>query len=147
MSSTQNPYGSYNFTVTIDGVAAASFTECILANVSFDVIEYRNGADPVGNVHKLQGLARYGNLVLKRGVDNNLALWNWVKGFLDGSGNLTTVGVTLLDSKRLPVVTWTYTKCWPVKYEGPVLNGQTSALAIENLEIAVDSVAVTPSSQ
>jgi phage tail-like protein len=141
--STQNPYETYNFMVTIDAVPAAMFTECVLPTVSFDVVEYRQGNDAVNNVHKLPGLARYGNLTLRRGMTNTLALWDWVKAFLEGTGNMETIGVLLLDAKRNPVIQWQFTNCWPIKYELPVLNGHNSALAIESVEIAVEGMTMT----
>lgn len=141
--SSQNPYESYNFMVTIDDVPAAMFTECVLPSVTLDVVEYRQGNDVVSNVHKLPGLARYGNLTLKRGITNTLALWNWVDGFLKGAGNVEQITVQLLDAKRNPVIQWQFTNCWPVKYELPVLSGHTSALAIESVEIAVDGMSMT----
>jgi phage tail-like protein len=143
MSATQNPYETYNFMVAIDNVPAASFTECILPTVSLDVVEYRQGSDEVNNVHKLPGLVRYGNLTLRRGISSSLALWNWVNAFVEGTGNMEAVTVKLLDAKRDPVIEWKFTNCWPVKYELPVLSGHTSALAIESIEIAVDSMAMT----
>jgi phage tail-like protein len=50
--------------------------------------------------------------------------------------------VTLRDSARNPVIRWNFANAWPTKYESPVLNGKVSALAIETLELAVDSMQV-----
>ncbi len=141
--SAQNPYETYNFTVTIDDVPAAMFTECVLPSVTLDVVEYRQGNDAVNNVHKLPGLARYGNLTLRRGITSTLALWNWVDAFVQGTGIAEPITVQLLDAKRNPVIEWKFTNCWPVKYELPVLSGHTSALAIESVEIAVDGMTMT----
>jgi len=132
--------------VEIDGVTATSFMECVLPVASIDVIEYREGADSVNNVHKLPGLVRYGNLVLKRGIPNSassLALWDWFSTFVAGTGSTKNVTVNLLDASRRPVMTWSFTNAWPVKYEPPALNGMTSALAIETLELAVEGMRVT----
>jgi len=138
-----NPYDSFNFAVEISSIVAAQFSECVLPAATIEVIEYREGADVTNNVHKLPGLVRYGNLVLKRGLANSMALWDWFSSFATGTGALQTITVTLRDSARNPVTKWTFTNCWPIKYESPVLNAKTSALAIETLEIAVDSMAVS----
>jgi phage tail-like protein len=61
--------------VEIDGVVAAAFTECRLPVASIQVIEYREGADAANNIRKLPGLVKFGNLTLKRGLTNSLALW------------------------------------------------------------------------
>jgi phage tail-like protein len=136
-------YDSFNFTVDIVGVSAAGFMECVLPVASIDVLEYRDGADIENHARKLPGLTKFGNLTLKRGLTNSLALWDWFSNFTTGKGTPTTVIVTLLDSKRSPAMTWTFTNAWPTKYESPPLNGKGSALAIETLEIVVEDVKVT----
>lgn len=141
-----NPYDASNFLVVIDGIPVTSFMECVLPAASIEVVEYREGAEAVNNVHKLPGLAKYGNLVLKRGIANSpsaLALWDWFSTFLAGTGKARQMSVTLLDSSRNPVMKWSFTNAWPVKYESPVLNGKTSAVAIETLELAVEGMTVT----
>jgi phage tail-like protein len=140
-----NPHDTFNFLVTIDGVPAGNFTECILPVASIDVIEYREGADAVNNVHKLPGLVRYGNLILKRGLATvaAMAIWDWFSGFVKGTGSPALMTVTLMDAARNPVIRWSFTNAWPVKYESPILSGTASALAIETLEVAVDGMTVT----
>ncbi len=142
-ATSSNPYDASNFLVEIAGVPAAAFTECVLPLASIEVVEYRQGADVMNNIHKLPGLVKYGNLVLKRGLANSTALWDWFSSFATGTGAAQTVSVTLLDGGRNPVMRWSFTNAWPVKYESPVLNGKTSALAIEALEVAVEGMKVT----
>jgi phage tail-like protein len=139
-ASRANPYDASNFLVEIAGVPTAAFTECVLPVASIEVIEYRQGADVMNNIHKLPGLVKYGNLVLKRGLANSTALWDWFSSFVTGTGTMQTVTVTLLDGGRNPVMRWSFNNAWPVKYESPVLNGKTSALAIETLEVAVEGM-------
>jgi phage tail-like protein len=145
-SSNPAPYDTYNFLVQIDGIPVTSFMECVLPEASIEVVEYREGAELVYNVHKLPGLVRYGNVVLKRGIANSsssLAIWDWFSTFVAGAGTPRLMSVTLLDSERNPVIKWSFANAWPVKYGSPVLSGKTSALAIETLELAVEGMTVT----
>jgi len=139
-ASSPNPYVAYNFLVEIAGVQAAAFTECILPVASIEVIEYREGADVMDNIRKLPGLVKYGNLVLKRGLANSMALWDWFSSFATGTGTTALVTVTLLDSGKNPVIKWSFNDAWPIKYESPLLGGKTNALAIETLELAVEGM-------
>jgi phage tail-like protein len=141
--SSQNPYASYNFQVEFLGIQHAAFTECILPVASIEVIEYRQGEDAVNNVHKLPGLVRYGNLVLKRGLASSMTIWDWFAAFVTGAGTPQTVKVILLDSARNPVITWEFSNAWPVRYESPPLGGKANALAIETLELAVEGMQMT----
>ena len=138
--SSPNPYASYNFKVEFLGIQQAAFTECILPVASIEVMEYRQGADAVNNIHKLPGLVRYGNLVLKRGLASSLALWSWFSTFVKGTGAPQPVTVTLHDSGGNPVITWEFSNAWPVKYESPPLGGKANVLAIETLELAVEGM-------
>ena len=139
-ASSPNPYVSYNFSVEFSGMQAAAFTECVLPVASIEVIEYREGTDKMENIHKLPGLVRYGNLVLKRGLANSMVLWDWFSSFATGTGTPQSVKVTLLDSGRVPVIIWEFSNAWPVKYESLPLGAKTNALAIETLELAVEGM-------
>ena len=66
-SNRNDPYKSFNFLVEIDGVQSAGFTECTGLSTETDVIEYREGSDR-GGVRKIPGLAKFTNIVLKRGL-------------------------------------------------------------------------------
>jgi len=144
--SANNPLGAFNFQVVIDGVTATEFSECLLPSVTIEVMEYRQGADVQSNIHKIPGLVKYGNLVLKRGIFNkadSLALWQWISDWVNGRGALRQISVNLLDAARNPVFEWKFTNAWPVKYESPSLSGKSSSVAIETLELAVDGVQVS----
>lgn len=135
-SGTRNdPYGQFNFLIEIDGVTRAGFSEVSGLTTDTNVIEYREG-DEVTTVRKLPGLMKYSNIVCKRGFTADANLWKWRKQVIDGTTQRTTGTITLLDEARKPALRWNFTAGWPVKWEGPALNGKTSEVAIETLEIA-----------
>ncbi|MDA4134137.1 MAG: phage tail protein [Thaumarchaeota archaeon] len=137
-----NPYDAFHFTVEIEGISKAVFTECVLPAVSIDVIEYRDGADLQNNIHKLPGLVRYDNLILRNGLTSSTDLWTWFNTFVQGTGATKSITVSLLDGQRNQVYQWSFANAWPVKFQSPVLDGKRSALAIETLEIAVEGMIV-----
>ena len=134
-----DPYGQFNFLIEIDGVTRAGFSEVSGLTTDTNVIEYREG-DEVTTVRKLPGLMKYTNIVLKRGWTQDKSLWNWRKQVLDGTTKRTTGTITLLDEARQPALRWNFTAGGPVKWEGPAMNGKTSEVAIEALEIAHEGV-------
>lgn len=135
-SGTRNdPYGQFNFLIEIDGVTRAGFSEVSGLTTDTNVIEYREG-DEVTTTRKLPGLMKYANIVMKRGYTQDASLWNWRKQVIDGTTQRTTGTITLLDEARQPALRWNFTAGWPVKWEGPAMNGKTSEVAIETLEIA-----------
>jgi phage tail-like protein len=134
-----DPYSAFNFVLQIDNVEVAGFSECSGLTTETDVVEYRNGNEETF-VRKLPGLRKYTNIVLKRGYTQSRDLWNWRKTVLDGATERQGGSIVLLDEKRQPALKWTFTEGWPSKWEGPALNAKNSEVAIESLEIAVETL-------
>lgn len=132
----EDPFGDYNFVVEIDGVARAGFSEVSGLSTETDIIEYRNGNEAANAVRKLPGLTKYANVVLKRGITRDSALWDWRRTVIDGQIERRAVQIALLDEARETVVRFILREAWPVKYEGPNLRAQGNEVAIETLEIA-----------
>ena len=130
-----DPYGRYNFLLEIDGVAKAGFSEVSGLSTETAVIEYREGGDRTPS-RKIPGLTKYSNLVLKRGLTQDRALWDWRKTVIDGVVRRANVSLVLLDDARQPVARWNFRDAWPCKWEGPALNAKSSEVAIETLELA-----------
>jgi phage tail-like protein len=80
------------------------------------------------------------NITLKRGWTQNTKLWEWRKKVIDGKTQRTSGTITLLDESRQPALRWNFRQGWPSKWEGPSLNGKTSEVAIETLEIANEGI-------
>ena len=130
-----DPYGRYNFLLEIDGVAKAGFSEVSGLSTETAVIEYREGGDRTPS-RKIPGLTKYSNLVLKRGLTQDRALWDWRKTVIDGVVRRANMSLVLLDDARQPVARWNFRDAWPCKWEGPALNAKSSEVAIETLELA-----------
>ena len=131
-----DPYGQFNFVVEIDGYPVAGFSEVSGLTTDTNIIEYREGQELQGTARKLPGLMKYNNIVLKRGWTKDATLWNWRKTVIDGKTARTHGTITLRDEARQPALSWNFREGWPSKWEGPALNGKTSEVAIETLEIA-----------
>ena len=134
-----DPYGQFNFQVEIDGVGKFGFSEVSGLTTDTNIIEYREGnevADGESTTRKLPGLIKYNNIVLKRGFTKDLSAYNWRLKVIQGKTSRASGSITLLDEARSPVLRWTFRQGWPSKWEGPALNGKTSEVAIESMEIA-----------
>jgi phage tail-like protein len=141
--SRNDPYGQFNFLIEIDGVTTAGFSEASGLTSDTNIMEYRDGDEALpATVRKLPGLIKFGNITLKRGYTQDITLWTWRQTVLNGTPQRTTGTVTLLNEARQPVLSWTFTQGWPTKLEGPGLNGKTSEVAIEVLEIAHEGLTV-----
>ena len=130
-----DPYGNYNFHVEIDGISRAAFREASGFDSSVDVVEYREGGDP-RTTRKLPGMAKYANIVLKRGVTDDARLWQWHLDVVNGNFERKNGSVVLLDNAGQEKVRWNFTRAWPAKWTGPDLTAEGNAVAIETLELA-----------
>lgn len=136
------PEPSFHFLVDWGGSRTA-FSEVSGLDVEFDVIEYRDGADPQYQVRKMPGRPKFSNIVMKRGMmppDNDL--FEWVRSIQLNQVQRRNVVISLLNAEHEPVVSWKISNAFPVKLEGPVLNAAGNDVAIETLELAHDGFVV-----
>jgi phage tail-like protein len=133
-----DPYKSFNFRVEIDGMAAA-FTEVGGLESEVEVVEYREGGEET-RLRKLPGLAKYTNIVLKRGITQDAQLWNWHKQVLDGNVQRRNGSVILLDDEGQEQVRWNFVNSWPSRYIGPTLDATSNDVAVETLELAYEGL-------
>ena len=138
----QAPYRNFNFVVEIDGIASAAFAEVDVPDVTIDVVEYREGSDKTSGTRKLPGRVHYANVRLRRGVSANLDLYEWVDAVRGGSLVQRDVAIVLHDAEHTEVMRWHVYRAWPVKYTGPSLNAKGNDVAIEELELACEGLAI-----
>jgi phage tail-like protein len=138
----KDPFGNYRFRIEISGVAQANFSEVIFPESISEVIEHRDGTDPVNSPRKQAGLLTNGNLILKWGLTASMELYNWRK--LVEQGKLSSarrpLSVVLMDEEFTEAARWDFANAWPSKYKGPDLNAQGNDIAIETLEIVFESM-------
>lgn len=137
--SRNDPYASFNFLVEIEGGIEAGFSECGGLTTETDVIEYRNGDEDI-TVRKLPGHKKFTNISLKRGYTDSKKLWEWRKTVMDGKTERRSGSILLRNEAREPALRWTFREGWPTKWSGPTLNAKNNEVAIEELEIAVESL-------
>jgi phage tail-like protein len=88
-------------------------------------------------VRKVAGATKWANIMLKRGVDNNLDLWKWRQQVEEEGPEEARVDGTIevLDTRGQPITTYKFRRGWPSKYEGPDLRADSKEVAIETIEI------------
>ncbi|ARU62619.1 phage tail-like protein [Tumebacillus sp. BK434] len=136
MSDRKDPYRKFRFKVEYDGIVSAGFSEVSGYDASVDVVEYREGTE-VTTPRKLPGLTKYGNITLKRGMTDNMELFNWIFQYIEkGEIVRKSITITVMDEKGADAAAFQIINAWPMKYTGPDLNATASEVTIESLEIA-----------
>ena len=132
----RDPFKSYSFLVEIDGIASAAFKSVSGLGAEAEVIEYREGSDPVSSSRKLPGRVKYPNVTLKRGITASRDLWQWWKSVADGNVQRRNVAIVLLDDARTPVLRWLLRNSWVAKIEASELEAAKNEVAVESVELA-----------
>jgi phage tail-like protein len=132
----RDPFKNYSFLVEIDGIASSAFKSVSGLAAEAEVIEYREGSDPVSSSRKLPGRVRYPNVRLSRGLTTSRDLWDWWQTVVDGTVERRNVAITLLDDSRTPVLRWLLREAWVAKFEGPEFDASKNEVAIETIEQA-----------
>ncbi len=118
-----------------------AFQEVSGLTVEIETEDVREGGQNMYK-HKLPTVARYSNLVLRRGfvsMGSPLATWcNETLLLADFTKPIQTTDVQLdlLNDKGEPLATWAFMEAWPVKWSLSDFKSQDNALAIETLELA-----------
>ena len=137
-----DPFVNFNFLVETQGVLAAGFSEVTGMNAEIQAVEYRQGDYIQHNTRKLPGLAKYGNVTLKRGVAISQDLYEWFKSGVDGDIKRIDLSILLLDEQREEKVRYNLSSAWPVKFVGPDLKAAANEIAIQSLEIAHEGLRI-----
>lgn len=139
------PMPKFRFEVDFgDELNRISFQEVSGMDVETQVIEYRKSNDPLFSPIKMPGIAKYGNVTMKRGIFvNDNRFWDWYKQITMNTIKRQTVVIRLLDENDAPTMTWTLKNAWPTKITTTDLKSEGNEVAIDTLEIAHEQLTIT----
>jgi phage tail-like protein len=92
-------------------------------------------------IRKVPGVTRFSNITLKRGIDENLDLWQWRTQAQQARREeeaKTDGTIELLDYEGSPIATYNFAQGWPVRYGVTVAAGDE--VPEETIEICVESI-------
>jgi len=146
------PFSAFNFAVEINvpGIAAkvcsAAFSDCDGIDMTMEVKTIREGGNNTSQI-RLIGAVTYGQVTLKRGMTANFDLWRWVN-------KMTSAEARQLRSELRPdaeIVLFAQDgtterarfrlkRCVPTRLKAPALNAKDGVVAIEELQLAYESL-------
>jgi phage tail-like protein len=99
--------------------------------------------------HKVPGVPKYTNLVLKRGmIAAQLPFYQWCNATLLNNFSKPiqpkTISIALLNTDTSqPMRTWTVNNAWPVKWSISDFNSMDGQVVIETLEMAYENFSIS----
>ncbi len=137
-----DPYVAFNYLIEIGGIRVGGFNEVSGLDAEIEPVDYRNG-DEDFVARKLPGLKKFPNIVLKRGIIGDLDAFQWFQAGALGTVDRREGAVVLRDEERNEVMRWKFVRGWACKYSGPSLKADSSAVAIETIEICHEGLQVS----
>jgi phage tail-like protein len=116
----------------------AVFTELSGLQVEMQTMDYEEGGTN-NFVHKLPGRLKVGNITLKHGLTKSNDFLKWCMNI-----ERKNVTVVMYDVAGKPVVRWHFNKAYAVKWTGPNFTADSTAMAIESVEITHQGLTVEP---
>jgi phage tail-like protein len=126
--------------VEIGGDAPTSFEQVLLPEFTIEVVEYREGSEPVSSSRRMPGRTSFTTLVLRRGFNGSLYLYEWWAAASQGDNSaVRDLTVSLLNEDHDPVATWRFRRAFPARYLVSPLDAQDGGSLVETIELAFDS--------
>ena len=135
----QDPLTSFHFGLEVQGAVTGYFTECSGLGSENDIIEQKVVNEKgVEIVMKIPGRLKWGDVTLKRGITQDMAIWDWRKQVEDGKVNdaRKSGSIIMFDQELKEVARWTFNNAWPSKVSGPSLKSDSNEIGIEELTLA-----------
>jgi phage tail-like protein len=121
-----------------------AFQEVSGMDVETQVIEYRQGNSKLFSPIKMPGIAKFGNVTMKRGIFvNDNAFWDWFKAINLNTIERRTVAIRLLDEDGKTTMQWQLHNAWPTKITSTDLKSDGNEVAVDTIEIAHEGLTTT----
>jgi len=144
------PFIAFNFAIAIsiagisNTICSAAFSECDGLEMTMEPKTLREGGNNTRQFH-LAGPVSYGTLTLKRGMTKNFDLWKWFELVNKNTTNRrlrADAEVLVITAARdeIPVMQFHLTRCLPIKLKAPALNAKDGGIAIEEMQIAYETL-------
>lgn len=130
-----------DFGTEMKGIA---FQEISGLDAETQIIEYRNSNSPHFSTIKMPGIAKYGNVTMKRGVfltDNNFS--SWYSQLKMNTIQRVNVIIKLLDENGKIIIQWQLNNAFPTKISSTDLKSDGNEVAIDTIEIAHEGLVIT----
>ena len=144
------PFTTFNFSVEINRndsgapLVNAAFSDCDGLEMSMEVKTIREGGGNDRQI-RLNGPVSYGQLTLKRGMTENFDLWKWFHDTVQHPRLRADADVVLLAADGITErVRFRLERCLPVKLKAPAMNAKDGQIAIEELQIAYETMRLNP---
>ncbi len=146
------PFSAFNFEIRIhkqgerNSLCEGSFSDCDGLEMTMDVKTIRQGGDNARQI-RLAGPVSFGQITLKRGMTTKgQDLWDWFTQTIADPALRADAQIVMFETDRTKqTALFNLGRCIPVKLKAPALNARDGIVAIEELQIAYETLRLEPS--
>lgn len=148
----EHPFTTFNFRIELaygangSAICAGEFAECDGLEMTLEPKTIREGGNNSRPLH-FAGPVSCGQLSLKRGMTTDFGLWDWFDAVqhtnghgLRASGEIAIQSAVAKADARADLVVFELTGCLPVKLKAPGLNAKDGLVAVEEMQVAYETL-------
>lgn len=148
MADDRQPLVAFNFAVEIHvpglttRACSAAFSECDGLEASIEVKTIREGGNNARQI-RLAGAVNVNLLTLRRGMTTSFDLWDWLSLVQQHPSLRADAEVVLLAADGVTErARFVLSRCLPAKLKAPALNAKDGVVAVEELQLAFEAIAL-----
>jgi phage tail-like protein len=126
----------FKFSLDLQGTAKGYFKEVSGIGSEHELIEDKLTTDKgIDFIKKLPGRLKWNDVTLKRGITDNMDIWEWRKLAEDGdmSKARKDCSIIMYDRAGKPQARWNFVAAWPSKVTGPEAKSDSNDIGIEEM--------------
>jgi len=131
-----DPLIAFQFGIDVGGNITGYFSECNGLGSENEIVEHKV-IDKDGHelIQKIPGRLKWNDITLKRGITDNLQIWEWRDKVVNGKMKdaRTNCSIIMFDRDYVPAAQWDLVNAWPSKVTGPELKSDSNDFAVEEL--------------
>jgi phage tail-like protein len=130
-----DPLIVYQFGLDLGNNVVGFFSEVSGIGSESEVIEAKDVTDGHDSVRKMPGRLKWGDVTLKRGITDNLQIWDWRQQVEEGKMNdaRKNCAILLYDRAGEVAARWDFINAWPSKVSGPDIKADGNEFGVEEM--------------
>lgn len=138
------PLPKFYFKVDLGGGKDVPFQEVSGLEATAQPIEYRGVNSPVFSTNKMPGIAKIGNVTMKKGIfQKDDKFFDWYRKIKMNTIERQNVVIKLCDEGGNPTMVWTLANAWPTKISSTDMNADANEVAVETIEFSHEGLTIS----
>ena len=131
-----DPLVGFQFSLDLQGQVTGFFSEVSGIGSESEIVEHKVVTDKgIEVVQKIPGRLKWNDVTLKRGITDNLEIWEWRKLVEDGTLDKArkSCSIIMYDRNYQPAARWDFENSWPSKVTGPDPKADSNDFGVEEM--------------